>query len=328
MSRLSLLVIFLGLSQTIFARVIVIEHNRKPCVEIDFSVLLEFQEISKKYNSNASLKQENNKSEPKISSKVLKIPESKSKKEIYSTSINQEESKSSKQANKRIEKQPEIKLSEAEIILKKERIEKRLAEIEQKENLIKKKIEKPIEPTKEESVKHNDKEDPNQKLSRAKNLLRRVEKSIASSRKNKQYNITPVLNGQSNLKKQHSRESVEEVGVKLESEANVKTKIFVIPFPKSVNDIKSNMHAELNKVVEILTSNQDKRVRIIGYSSSDKESDIALKRRNSLEKVVAIRKYLVDRGVNTRQVSLQAAAESSTSNTNNSDRVEIMEIGF
>jgi outer membrane protein OmpA-like peptidoglycan-associated protein len=322
------------LSRLSFAHVIVIEHHAKPSVEVNLSVLQEFQKISDaaKIKVSHSYKEEKKlpQSQQKISSKTLSIAPNKNraKYELPSEIVRD---KDKKQATTEALPATVVDLKSQEEKIKKDKTEKRLGDVLEKEKLLKqiiaaeqksKTIQKALEVKDEVDIK----------LSRAKNLLKKVEKNLLKTKvKNKEYSLEPEVK-QVNLSGAHSQKApikTEVYSTNYESPSKA-PKVFVIKFPQNVNDIKSTMNGELNKIAALLTANQDKRVRIVGYSSGkDKSQDVAAKRRNALEKVVAVRKYLVDRGVNTRQVSLQAAGDSeSKSSGDNGDRVEVVEIGL
>jgi outer membrane protein OmpA-like peptidoglycan-associated protein len=319
MFRFCLLTLLCLLSNDAFARVIIVEHNPKASIEINISVLQEFREISKNKKTLAVVTPKAI-PEAKISSKSLSFVQNQKISNVPSE-IRRAEPKITTVTN--IEKtKPQLSKEQVisdEVKIKKANEEKRLVEVKAKEDLIKKAA---ADQEKQNKIIAQKEELPDPKLSRAKNLLRKVEKSLLKTKsKNKEYNIDSEVN-KVNLANIH----VKKLDIQPDPVKTIPQK-FVIKFPKNVNDIKSTMNEELNKIVAILTSNQDKRVRIIGYSSGDnKSSDIATRRRNALEKVVAVRKYFVDRGVNTRQVSLQAAGDSTSKA--DMDRVEVMEIGL
>jgi outer membrane protein OmpA-like peptidoglycan-associated protein len=334
MFRFGLLILSCLLSYNIFAQVIVLEHNTKPSIEVNLSILQEFQQISKSKKSNITTDIKS--PEIKISSKALRISKIEKNKTIPS-----EIKRVIPPATTQIQAKPspvedKNQIMNDELVAKKKREEQRLAEAKANEDLMKKATTKVTPETEQKKQPQNnivtekpaETQDP--KLSRAKNLLRKVEKSLLKTKsKTKEYNIDLEIN-KVNLANIHTQKTTAVPNLVTISEPVKPTpQKFIIKFPKHVNDIKSTMHEELNKIVGILTSNQDKRVRIIGYSSGDnKSNDIVTKRRNALEKVVAVRKYLVDRGVNTRQVSLQAAGDSTSKASNDGDRVEVMEIGL
>jgi outer membrane protein OmpA-like peptidoglycan-associated protein len=333
MFRFCLLILILVLSRLSFAHVIVIEHHAKPSVEVNLSVLQEFQKISDAAKVKVSHSYKEEKKIPqlqqKISSKTLSIAPNKNR-EKYELPAELVRDKDKKQATKEVLPPVVIDLKSQEEKIKKDNTDKRLAEALEKEKLLKQIVVEQKSRIIEKTPEVKEKVDI--KLSRAKNLLRKVEKNLLKTKaKNKEYTLESEVK-QVNLSGAHSQKApikTEVYSTNYESSSKA-AKVFVIKFPQNVNDIKSTMNGELNKIAALLTANQDKRVRIVGYSSGkDKSQDVAAKRRNALEKVVAVRKYLVDRGVNTRQVSLQAAGDSASKGSGDSgDRVEVVEIGL
>ena len=307
-------------TQLIMAYQFIVEANPKPSIEINIGAIYKFQEdiLDSKNPKTHPIK----KKEPV---KVIKSPKKIVNNVTKKASISHKTLDFAKDTTKEDKAKKDVLIrNEAE--LKKKQDMKRLVDITTKEKILK---EKHIERKKDKEITPAPKKEVSAftiaKSSRAKNLLQRVEKSLLKNRlKTKEYPVGSEVK-QANLlnPRKITQKSLKPV---LASNNFLPDHIqkFVIPFSGANTDISSSMNDDLNKIVSFLNSNKNKRMRIVGHSS-DKNKDIAMKRRNALERVVAVRKYLVDRGVNTRQISLQAAGNSKADKSN-SDRVEIVEI--
>lgn len=99
-------------------------------------------------------------------------------------------------------------------------------------------------------------------------------------------------------------------------------------FAEKQIEINPEMEEKLDFIARNLIENQNYKIRVIGYASEKDGLDDATRRRASLERVIAVRRYLVNKGVGTRQINLQASIveQAPGSIDSSKNQVDILEI--
>jgi outer membrane protein OmpA-like peptidoglycan-associated protein len=88
-----------------------------------------------------------------------------------------------------------------------------------------------------------------------------------------------------------------------------------------MTDIASAEMAKLTQLAANLAADKSKRVRIVSYASSnDKPNDA---RRISLQRAIAVRKVLIDKGIEHNRINVQALGDSKGEGAI-VDRVEVI----
>ena len=107
---------------------------------------------------------------------------------------------------------------------------------------------------------------------------------------------------------------------KLVPEADPNKPLMVINFLTTETNLPLSVEDELKKVINTLKNNTS-RVTLIGYASESGDQTTTA-RRVSLSRVLAVRSFMIDKGVNKMNINVQA--EGSHNNGGSPDRVDIL----
>jgi outer membrane protein OmpA-like peptidoglycan-associated protein len=87
--------------------------------------------------------------------------------------------------------------------------------------------------------------------------------------------------------------------------------------------ISKEMEEKLSQSIQVMKKSNDTRYKIMGYATESKKNAND-DRRIALQRVIAVRKYLVDNGINPNRLNVQAIGKID--GKGNSDRVEISQV--
>jgi outer membrane protein OmpA-like peptidoglycan-associated protein len=138
--------------------------------------------------------------------------------------------------------------------------------------------------------------------------------------------IPSILNNQ----KSAAGETEKEVRMQVASLPNmVKTTtpgvLVSIEFLADSENLPSAVEEELSKVVLQMKADQSKRLSIIGYASNADDT-ISTARRISLKRALAVRKHLINNGIESTRINVQAMGNSYKGD-GSKDRVDVFFIG-
>lgn len=99
-----------------------------------------------------------------------------------------------------------------------------------------------------------------------------------------------------------------------------------IEFTKDQTDLLPDILKDLEGVAGKLKSDPAKRLSIVSYASNA-EDTMSTARRISLKRALAVRNYLIAKGIDTMRINVQALGNSDKAGEGNKDRVDIIFIG-
>ena len=98
-----------------------------------------------------------------------------------------------------------------------------------------------------------------------------------------------------------------------------------INFTQDATDVSADGLGDLNKIIDQLKSNPQKRLSIVGYAGNPDDTS-STARRISLKRALAVRKRIVDSGIESTRINVQALG-NQVKEGSTKDRVDVFFIG-